>query len=310
MQPAAWRHLQSAAWGTLACAAAVSLSVPGVFARAQTQSSYPDFQAMSLVDMDSVRIKLTYGGPQDALLATLVIHKTGASPEIALFTPFRRAGFEYSNDDGPVGAVSATREELKAIIDNVGTVPRVTDGGFDPVGYVSFALMSTGGGGVKVFESVINDTTGRDLFAQALTAVASNAEATRDVRRFACDAAMIPLNTPANVESLVSVAFSGLRADPAAKGQFVGKVIIRNHSAAPIPPPLTLLVIRKGGNAELVDDDGATCAVYLRGVPFIRLDVGAGLAAGTSVEKMLRFANPSLMKFDVEFRVFAGPGTR
>ena len=279
-------------------------------ARAQTLSPYSDFQAMSLADMDSLRIKLTYGGPQDWLLSTLVVLRAGASANIVGFTPFRRAGFEYSNDDGPTGKVGASRQELKAIIDNVGTLPRVTDGGVDPKGYVSLALMSTAGGTARVFESIVNDTTGRDLFAQMLRALPNNAEATRDVRRFACDAAMMPRDLPTDVGSQVTVTFGGVWADRSAKARFVGRVKVLNHSGSAISAPVTLVVIRKGGNARLLDDDGVTCAVYPYGVPFLVLDVGPGLAPGASVEKVLHFANPSLMKFDVAFRVFAGPGTR
>src|SRR5574341_1012427 len=131
------------------------MSLAGVLgpvgAMAQAFSPYSDFQALALADMDSLRVKLTYGGPQDALLATLVIAKTGTSAGIAAFTPFRRAGFEYSNDDGPIGTATATTQELKGIIDSVGSVSRVTDGDMDPKGYVSFALLSTSGGTTKVF---------------------------------------------------------------------------------------------------------------------------------------------------------------
>lgn len=288
-------------------AALTTITLPG---GAQTLSPYSDFQAMSLADMDSVRIKLTYGGPQDHLLATLVVVRNGASPSIVSFTPFRRSGFEYSNDDGPIGTVGASRQDLKAIIDNVGTLPRVTAGGVDPNGYVSFALMSTIGGTIKVFESIVNDTTGRDLFGQTLRALTANAEATRDVRRLGCDVAMMPQDPPTDVGGQVTVTFGGLRADRSAKGHFVGKVKVTNHSASAVPAPVTLLVIRTGGNAALVDDDGVTCVLQPKGVAYVNLDVGSGLAAGASVEKVLHFANPSQMKFDVSFRAVAGPGTR
>jgi len=278
--------------------------------QAQTLSPYSDFQAMTLADMDSLRVKLTYGGPQDYLLATLVIVKASAPASIARFTPYRREGFEYSNDDGPIGTSAASRQELKAIIDNVGSLPRVTDGGVDAKGYVSFALMSTAGGTTKVFESIVNDTTGRDLIAQVLAALTNNAEATRNVSLFGCDVAMMPQNLPVNVEGQVTVSFGGFRADRTVKAQFVGKVKVTNHSASAIPAPVTLVVIRKGGNARLIGDDGVTCVVDPPGVPFVNLNGVSGLAPGASVEKVLRFANPSQMKFDLEFRVFAGAGTR
>jgi hypothetical protein len=281
-----------------------------VRAAAQTLSPYSDFQAMSLADMDSLRVKLTYGGPQDWLLPTLVIAKAGTPAAIASFTPFRRSGFEYSNDEGPTWAVAATAQQLKGIIDSAGTVSRVTDGDVDPKGYVSFALLSTAGGATKVFEAIVNDTTGHDLFGRLLGAVQANTEVTRDVRTFGCDADMLPQNLPANVGSQATVTFTGLRSDRSAKNQFVGKVKVTNQSGSTFAAPLTLVVIRNGGNAKLIGDDGVTCNIHPGGVPFVNLSVGSGLAAGASVERLLRFANPSLAKFDVEFRVFAGPGTR
>ncbi|HEY6866413.1 MAG TPA: hypothetical protein VI792_04095, partial [Candidatus Eisenbacteria bacterium] len=101
-------------------------------ASAQARSPYSDFRAMSLADMDSVRVKFTYGGPQDYIMQSIVIFKTGASPSIGSFAPYRRTGFEYLNDDGPVGAVGASRPELKALIDGVGRLERVARGGVDP----------------------------------------------------------------------------------------------------------------------------------------------------------------------------------
>src|SRR6266487_4922411 len=148
---------QSAVPSIAALVLATGLAAATGVVQAQTLSPYSDFQAMTLADMDSLRVKLTYGGPQDYLLATLVIVKASAPASIARFTPYRREGFEYSNDDGPIGTSAASRQELKAIIDNVGSLPRVTDGGVDAKGYVSFALMSTAGGTTKVFESIVND---------------------------------------------------------------------------------------------------------------------------------------------------------
>ena len=186
-------------------------------ARAQTFSPYSDFQAMSVADMDSLRIKLTYGGPQDAIQLTLVLTRAGTPVEITGFTPFRRSDFDYSNDDGPVGTSEASRQELKATIDSVGTLPRVTAGGVDSNGYVSFAMLSTAGGGAKVFEAIVNDTTGAELFGKILSALKNNTAATRDVRRFGCDAGMLLKELPTNVENQVAVTFSGLRADRNAK---------------------------------------------------------------------------------------------
>src|SRR5688572_4360688 len=140
--------------GTAVTCFFASAMLAGCSGRAETQaySPYSDFQAMSPVDMDSLRVKITYGGRQDQPVTTLAGATTGTAIPMALFQPFYRPGFQYSNDVvGPL-TFTASRQELKRLIDNVGTVSRVTDGEVDPGGTLSFSLLSTAGGTTKVFE--------------------------------------------------------------------------------------------------------------------------------------------------------------
>src|SRR2546428_8591034 len=58
-----------------------------------------DVCSSDLSDMDSLRVKLTYGGPQDNIVATLVVAAPGTAIPISMFTPFHRSGFDYSIDD-------------------------------------------------------------------------------------------------------------------------------------------------------------------------------------------------------------------
>ena len=279
-------------------------------ARAQSLSPYPDFQALTLADMDSVRVKLTYGGPLGAKISTLLIARAGTPLSAAPFQPYRRPGFEYSNDEAPIGAAVATERELKGIIEGVGRLPRVTGGSVDPEARVSFALLIRTGAATKAFEAIVNDTTGRDLFAALLAALQNNKDATRKVRAFGCSAAMLPAGPPSDVGSQVTVGFGSLRGDLATRNQLRGKVTISNHSATAVVAPLTLVVICKSGQARLLGEDGFTCAITPAGLPFIEIDVGSALAAGASVERGLRFISPHRAKFDLDFKVFAGPGTR
>ena len=279
-------------------------------ARAQTFAPYSEFQAMSLAEMDSLRIKVTYGGPQDYLVATLLLKRPDAPASLGTFVPYRRTGFEYSNDDGPIAAVAMTRQELRNIIDSVATYPDVTDGDVDSAGYVSFALMSTAGGTARVFEAIVNQASGRDLFRGLVAGARGNADAVRLLRNVSCDAAMRPPELPANAQGKAVVTFGGLRPDRSRKGVFVGKVRVVNNSGSTLPAPLSLIVIRVGGNAKLMEALGTTCALAPRGAYYVDLPVGPGLGPGKAVEKILHFTNPSLMKFDLEFRVFSGYGSR
>lgn len=293
--------------GTLVLIPILGCAQPG---HTQVLSPYSDFEALSVADMDSVRVKLTYGGPQDQPVMTLALTGTTTEVPIGAFVPFRRSGFDYSNETVGVLKTGASREDLKAIITNVGTLPRVTDGGVDPGGRLSFALLSTTGGTTKVFESIVNDTTGGQLFSQMLAAVSGNQSGSRRLLSLGCAVSMLPTGVPASAEGQAVVHLTGLRQDRHVKGQFVGKVIVTNQSASTLASPLTLVVIRKSGNAVLIQEDGFTCNIEPRGASFVNLAVGAGLGPNASVQRELRFDNPSQMKFDLTFRVFAGSGTR
>jgi hypothetical protein len=129
------------------------------------------------------------------------------------------------------------------------------------------------------------------------------------VSDFGCGASALPHDAPASLEGLVSISFGGLRKDRRTKGQLLGRVRVRNTSTSTITGPLSLVVVRQG-NAELVGESGVTCNIHPPGFPYVDLRIGTGLAPGAAAEAWLRFYNPSLEKFDVTFRAFAGPGTR
>jgi hypothetical protein len=264
---------------------------------------------MSQADLGTLQVKLTYAGNQTVGTRSVVITATGHADNIALFTPFRRPSVNYVNDGAPPLAFSASTQQLKGLIDSVGTLPSVTDGNVDPDGYISFALLNTAGGDTVAFESVVNDTTGPALFGAMLAALQGNAAGTRMVSDFGCGASALPSNAPASLEGQVSISFSGLRKDRRAKAVFVGTVRVKNTSPATITAPLSLVVVRNG-NAELLAESGITCNIHPAGFPYVDLPIGSGLAPGGQVAIELRFANPSLEKFDVTFRAFAGPGTR
>jgi hypothetical protein len=264
---------------------------------------------MSQSDLATLQVKLTYAGNQTVGTRSLVVTATGHAASISLFTRFRRSTVSYVNDDGPPLTFSASTHELKALIDSVGTLPSVTDGNEDPDGYVSFGLLNTVGGDTVAFEAVVNDTTGPALFGKLLAALKGDPTGSRMVSEFGCGASALPSNTPTSLEGQVSISFGGLRQDRRTKNQFVGRVRVTNTSASPIAGPISLVVVRQG-NAELVGESGFTCNIHPPGFPYVDLPIGNSLASGATAEELLRFHNPSLEKFSVTFRAFAGPGTR
>jgi hypothetical protein len=224
-----------------------------------------------------------------------------------LFVPYRRADQTYISDDAGHTKFTATVQELKGLIDSVGTLPGVTDGDVDPSGYVSFSLLNTAGG-TRVFEAIVDNANGRALFSRMLGALKDNPVAVRILRRFACVVAMQPSSPPANVQSQVQVKASGLRADRQTPTEYVGKVRVTNTSGSAISAPLYLIVVVRA-DADLSGADGQTCNIAPPGHPFVILKPSGGLAPGAFIERTLRFENPSKSKLNVEFKVYAGPGT-
>src|SRR5580765_7250110 len=135
---------------------------------AQSFSPYSTFQSMSLAEIATLQVKLTYAGNQTTGTRSLVITATGHAADISLFSPFRRSVISYVNDDGSPLTFAASTQQLKGLIDSVGTLPVVADGDVDPDGYISFGLLNTASGDTVAFEAVVNDTTGPLLFAKML----------------------------------------------------------------------------------------------------------------------------------------------
>ena len=258
--------------------------------------------------MDSLRVKLTYGGPQDGINPSLGFRVHGTSIPVDWFVPYRRSGFDYGNDGRGLDEFAASRQELKNLLDLVGVVPGLTAGDVDPEGTVAFTLLSTAGGTTRVFEKITAEANGRELFGRILQVLASNVEGTIRVRSLGCRVDQLPTDPPVDVSNQVTIKFTGFRPDRTAKNHFVGRLQVTNQSASTLPTPLTVVVVRKRGNYSLLSKTGTTCNISPKGAPFV--DIVVGLAPGMTTEANLRIANPNLAKADVEFKVFAGPGTR
>ena len=277
-------------------------------APAQTFSPYSDFQAMTLSDLATLQVKLTYMGNQTTAVGTLLFGAAGNTLNAGLFVPFHRSGQPYFNDDVGQYKFTASVTELKAMIDSVATLADVTDGDADPNGTVSFSLLNTVGGTTKVFEAIVNKTTGRPLFGEMLTVFRNNSAVVGFLRAFGCAAEMLPATPPADIEGQVQVKAGGLRADRRSPGQFVGRVRVTNTSGTAMQAPVTLVAV-VDGDAELIGADGKTCNIAPPGNPFVNLITAGSLAPGATVERTLKFANPSGNKLNVSYRVFAGAGT-
>jgi len=275
---------------------------------AQTYTPYSYFAGLSSSDMSRIQVKLTYGGPQNVPVHTIAFAVPNNPMHLASFAPFQRSGFDYTNDQIAQKSFSVSAQELKALIDSVGTLSAITSGTADPIGAVSFALLDTVSGTTKVFESIPSTADARTLFATMLEVLGNNATASFKLTAFGCACASLPTTPPTSVDSHVSAVLSGLRADRSTKGRYVGQVKVTNTSGSPIAAPIRL-VVKVIGPATVVGASGGTCNTPNYSAPYFNVSPVTALAPGASLNLKLQFMNPSADKLDVELHVLSGPGT-
>lgn len=289
--------------------------------QAQTFSPYADFVAMSPGQLAALQVKLTWMGPEVGAVPTHIIVAVGTEPNTDAFAPCHRPGLDYSNDDFELASMTASLGELDALIDSVGTLATIPNGGVDEEGYLSFSLVNIVAGDTLCFEAVVNDTNGRALFGKMRAALQGNQPAVMRLSAFACMLDMAGLAPPQEVSASVLLHFRGVRQDRTT-GEYVGTVKVKNTSASVLLPPLSLMLEVQDPNVILANADGSTCRISPSGRSYVNLPVGSGLSPGTTVESELRFTNVDRTHIDLYFvrlsapggpvapRLFAGPGER
>jgi hypothetical protein len=276
-----------------------------ILCSAQMLSPFSAFQSMSLNDLQTSQAKLTYLGPADTPIASVGLAVSAFDPNI--FTPFRRAGIDYSNEEFvafKTGVVSA--QNMMSIINNVGMLPNVTAGGVASDPFVSFALSNTAGG-TKVFEAILNNVDAAALFDQLRSALLQNPGGLSAVSTMACPLGVLDPATPNDVTANVSVTLSGFRLNRAT-GRFVGTASLSN--SGPTAPGPVSLVVQFNGNVRLFNASGATCGTSPTGIPFINVTSG-DLVTGSTSTVTLDLANPNNDPIQTSLvEVLSGPGTR
>jgi len=275
---------------------------------AQNFSPFSDFQAMSLDQLKTLQVKLTYVGVQTRPTPSRAFTSPFHTFDPDAFVPFRRSGISYSNDDIQIRTFTASPGELKAVIDNVAMLPNVTAGGVATNIYLSFALLNTSGG-TKAFEAVLNKADTSDLFAQLRLALQSNKEGLKELSGMACPLDLLEPARPVDVTTNVTVALGGVRLNRTTQ-RFVGTVTAKNNSVQGIAGPVSV-VFDLSGNVRLVNADGTTCGTSPVGRGFINLPLtGNALPPSGSAQANLEFENPDLEPIKATTKVLAGPGAR
>ena len=271
-------------------------------------SPYSDFQAMSLEQLKTLQVKLTYVGIQDKVSPSLAFTSSFNTLDLSKFIPFRRPNISYSNDDSKVITFVASPEELKAVIDNVATLPNVTAGGVATETFLSFGLLNSSGG-TKGFESVMNQSDGSALFSKLRLSLQGNNNGLRRVSEMACRLSLLEPERPSDVSAKVNVSFTGVRLNRST-GHLVGTATVKNTSSEGIVGPISL-VLDFQGSVDLLNDDGTTCGTSPQGREFINLAIsGNVLPPGSSVQVQLEYSSPDQQPIKPTAKVLAGPGAR
>jgi hypothetical protein len=272
---------------------------------AQTFSPYSDFQAMTLGQLATLQVKLTFVGSQQRALQSVALTSSSNTLDLDLFVPFQRPGISYFNDTVAVRTFSASPEELKAVIDNVGTLPNVTGGGVAADVFLSFALFNSQPSN-KAFEAILNKSDAAALFDQLRLSLANNKDGLRKISEMACPLDLLEAARPTDVSGNVNVVLRGVRLDRST-GRFVGTALVTNNSATALASPVSLVVDLEG-NVKLANADGTTCGTSPVGREFINLSNSLG--PGETVEVGLQFNNPDLEEIKMTTKVLSGPGAR
>jgi hypothetical protein len=261
---------------------------------------------MSLSDLDSLQVKFSFVGPRKRIMPSIAFTTPSRTLDIGQFAPFERSGFAYDDEDSEA-EFTASAEEMKALIDSVGTLPSITPGGVATGGYVSLAMVNSIDGETKGFEAIADRPSGKDLFAKVLEALAGNLPASRLIAVFACATGMMAAEPPTNVSKQVTVRLHSLRFDRT-HGTFVGIVRLQNNGAKSLPAPIAVALSLSDG-PTILSPDGFTCVTSPRGVPLIRVLSAGSLGSGQTIERTISIENPDEVKIVVRRSiVFAGAG--
>jgi hypothetical protein len=269
---------------------------------------FSEFTVLTPGELLSLRFKLTRLGGADPANAVAVWAANGQVADPAEFIPYRRPGFQYEPANSMPFIFTAESAELQAVVDSVGTLSQVLHGAVESRGALSFAMLVSGGGKARAFETILGPEGARLLMGRMLGALASNVSAVSSLRRFGCAGDLLPENAPIAVDSLARITLTAIKADKASPGEFMSSVVITNISTAPIPGPLSL-VIQVDADTKLIGAEGETCRVQPPGTPFVGVSMDA-LAPGASLRQTLKFWNQTGNRFEPTVRLVAGPGVR
>jgi hypothetical protein len=272
-------------------------------------SPYSAFSSLSAAQLAGTQVRFTFVGGSSRPFPTFAFTTTGATLDLSVFLPYYRRNFSYDADGDAKADCSVSATQMKALIDSIGTLPAVTDGGVDSAECVSFGLFVNVTGQPQAFESILDIASSRDLTAKALSALASNQTAVAALQSYGCALGLFAAGTATIVDDQVHVTVGGFRRQRGTT-TFTGRIRITNTSPQTIPGPLAV-ALNPSEEVRIVSPTGFTCAVQPGGTPYIRFPSTSGLAPNATTEVTVKVLNPSLTRVSfAHIRVFVDTGVR
>ena len=279
-------------------------------AAAQTRSPYSEFQKLLPGELDSLQVKLTWVGPMDRPIETLVFLSPPGRFTPAAFDPchLERWKGSYGIDAFAVITARISPTLLQALVDSVATLPRVVDGDRDSLGCVSFALF-TSAGGTRCFETILGESNCCALARMILPAVAPDSVAFREMTACAYRMAMLCVDDPKDISTQVA-----FRVEPfhriGTSALYETQVHVTNTSHAVLRGRFSLIPNVRPAGAELVNATDWTYSLRPQR-PYLDYPRSTdALAPGATLEFMVRVRDDGRHRLRLNPRLYAGWGVR
>ncbi len=280
--------------------------------------------AMTPAELGTAQVKLSYLGPQDEPISTIVATVDGHAIDWAAFRPWLAANDDMyqhkSNPNEPSFAVQA--EDVQALLRSLRPFFSRSSVSKDDA-WVSFTFTVGQGASAVGIERTVDRAGAGEVFILLRNALRadpkditlvegrSNIQAMYTLQWWGCAQGLLPEAIPAKeVTGQVRVTTSGARWNERTR-RFESTATVTNTSPQAIRGPIALVVDFTEAFIRVRNACGTTCVTTPVGREFINLPMPAEmLAPGQALETLLEFERDEQTPIQFTTKVLAGPGER
>lgn len=235
-------------WAALFVAASAHswATTPSFGAAMYPRSAYSDFTSMTVGELDTCIIKLSYLGDEGRPFGNVVLRASPAVPNYTVFGFFRDSAiYGLAGDFSEPLILRISPSAMHDVLASMGGVAEVANGSQDPSGVLAVGAANIWHHrSLHVSESIVNESVGRVVIDSMLAHVASDS-ATRAILMFACAAGLAPVSPVNDVSSRCVVSLPEVTFDRST-GRYVGSISVKNTSATAIAGPVTVALQLRG----------------------------------------------------------------